>query len=820
MTETPPPAEAPKPETPLESEEERMLAAALERGEWDIAIEIYEERTQKSRDPRVVGGAYKAMGQIALEKLQNPDRARVYFEMAREQQQGDPEILEPLGRLYLEAGRLPEARGVLERLVKARDPEENPQEISRVAEDYRRLGRLALKMDEPSRALDYYRSSWDFEPDHQETLENLVDLCQRSGHEEDADIFEKALLYHHRQNLSEERLAEILTRAGMRRLEEGDRALALLKLLTALEVAPRLKGPREAVVQLYEKEESWPDVLTHRRALDGILEDPRERAENLRQIGEIYLTRFKDEDRALAAFQSAASAAPGDRNILGYLKKFYSERGEWKAIVTLQEQYIATLENPTEKSQAYEELASLLAEKLNNRRGAIEALHRALDADPKRTRCFDLLNEHLVQLGDLAGLEESFRRMISRVGEGADKQILLALYIGLGNVCREARKRKEAAEAYEHASSLAPQDPRYRETLADIYREDPATFPRAIEQHRQLLQMDPKRLPSLHALYDLYSGSDPERAFLVAGALCFLGGPRDDEKTFYEEVLRKRKKVQGKITEELWGRFLSHPQEDAFLTSLFRFIGPLAAQLYARPPKEFGLRNRDRLDINKNAELNFVGALRYVCDAFDVEYPDLFVPKGSQKIEFRPTLPPSVVVGRDMLSGIANQDLIFLLGKSIAYLRPSYLLLHELQGVYPEAPRHLPELRTVYLAILRLADPDINIPPAEVPRIQPFLPRLQKAIPREAQRSLAEYVRRHRAEAERADIVRWVAHAELATNRAGFVLCGDLQAAARVINSGDRLGQMTPQERIQDLVVYSYSEQHARLREALGLRVA
>src|SRR5262249_46529921 len=111
------------------------------------------------------------------------------------------------------------------------------------------------------------------------------------------------------------------------------------------------------------------------------------------------------------------------------------------------------------------------------------------------------------------------------------------------------------------------------------------------------------------------------------------------------------------------------------------------------------------------------------------------------------------------------------------------------------------------------------IPPAEVPRIQGYLPRLKKAIPQEALRSLSDYLSRKRAEAAKADIVRWVAHAELATNRAGFALSGELRAAAGVIEHEHRVGQMTPREKIQDLVLYSYSEQHARLREALGLRV-
>ena len=87
----------------MESEEERQIATAIAREEWDIAIELYEERAGKSRDPKLIGNAYKAMAAITLRKLKNKDRARIYYELAREQQKGDPEVLEPLSELYLEA---------------------------------------------------------------------------------------------------------------------------------------------------------------------------------------------------------------------------------------------------------------------------------------------------------------------------------------------------------------------------------------------------------------------------------------------------------------------------------------------------------------------------------------------------------------------------------------------------------------------------------------------------------------------------------------------------------------------------------------------
>jgi tetratricopeptide (TPR) repeat protein len=813
-------SEAPQGASPVDNEEERLLQAALERREWDLAIEMYEERAQKSRDPKVIGNAYKAAAKLSLQGLGHKDRARVYYEMAREQQKGDPEILDPLAELYTEAGRLDEARNALERLVKARAPKENPKELPAAAEDLRRLGRLSLKTGERAQAVKYYREAFEYDPVDRETLLQLADLNHSLNEGNQADIFEKALLYHHRTEIGDEKRAEILTRAGMRRLDQGNRPLAMLKLLTALEVAPNLKGPREAVVQLYTKEQSWPDVITHRKALTELLSSAPERAQNWREIGEVYLHFHKDEERALQAFREALKAAPTERSVIVYLKKFHAERGEWQEVTKLTEQLAELGRAPREKAELYEELSKLHAEKRRDKRAAVLALHKALDADPSLTRTFDALNQHLVELGDLAGLEESFRRMISRVGANAQLPIQIALLIGLGSVCREARKRREAAEAFEQVVRLEPQNPNHRETLAGIYQEDPATIPKAIEQHRALLQADPNRTSSLHALFDLYRQVDQDHAFLLAGTLSFLGGTRPDVVSFHNERKSGLKRARGKISDELWNRYLAHPQEDAFLSELFKVVGPYAAQLYARAAKDLNLKKADRLEIPKNEDLAFAKALKYVCDVLELEYPELYVPKGNLRLEFPATLPPSVVIGKDNLTGVTGQELQFILGKTIAYLRPAYLLLHQLQGAVPEVQRQLAEARMVYLSILQIAAPEIPIPPTERPRIEAFSPRLRKVLPPELVRRVGDFLLRRKAEAERADIVRWVAHAELATNRVGFVLAGELRAASRMIDADPRVGQMTPREKLQDLVFYSYSDQHARLREALGLTIA
>jgi hypothetical protein len=73
----------------------------------------------------------------------------------------------------------------------------------------------------------------------------------------------------------------------------------------------------------------------------------------------------------------------------------------------------------------------------------------------------------------------------------------------------------------------------------------------------------------------------------------------------------------------------------------------------------------------------------------------------------------------------------------------------------------------------------------------------------------------------RTDVKKWMQSVELTACRAGFTLCNDLEIAARMIQAEPPMGavDLTPKEKIQELVLFSISEQYFRLREALGIQI-
>src|SRR5207245_5519 len=68
----------------------------------------------------------------------------------------------------------------------------------------------------------------------------------------------------------------------------------------------------------------------------------------------------------------------------------------------------------------------------------------------------------------------------------------------------------------------------------------------------------------------------------------------------------------------------------------------------------------------------------------------------------------------------------------------------------------------------------------------------------------------------KADLKRWLQTIEVTASRAGLLLCADLEIAKKIIAAEPQLpGDLTPQDKLKELIVFSVSEQYFALRAAL-----
>jgi hypothetical protein len=116
--------------------------------------------------------------------------------------------------------------------------------------------------------------------------------------------------------------------------------------------------------------------------------------------------------------------------------------------------------------------------------------------------------------------------------------------------------------------------------------------------------------------------------------------------------------------------------------------------------------------------------------------------------------------------------------------------------------------------------PDAPVPPDAAASIDTTARALAPLMQPTAQEGLRHVVRKFMETKSAINIKRWVQATELTACRAGFVMCGDLEIAKKVLLMEPQLpGDLSPQEKITELIVFSISNEYFQLRKALGFAI-
>lgn len=277
----------------------------------------------------------------------------------------------------------------------------------------------------------------------------------------------------------------------------------------------------------------------------------------------------------------------------------------------------------------------------------------------------------------------------------------------------------------------------------------------------------------------------------------------------------KRAATQGdkQLDNEQWVRNVFHPSESLFIGKVFEMLVPAALrvkidQLQASRALPV-LDPRFRQD-PATSPLPIARTFGWAARSLGLACPPLYVrndmPGGLVAV---PANPPASIAGSTVLRGLSTSELAFLVGRHLAVYRGE----HYMRTLFPTVL----ELKVVLHAGIQIAEPAF-VPPREI--AQPV--RATSAL-------LAPYVEPVRAEGLRmvvrkltetgasTDVTLWYRSAKITRARAGFILCGDLDVARKILFAeGMTPDGLAPHEMMGELVAYSRSEQYAALRDALG----
>jgi golgin subfamily B member 1 len=164
-----------------------------------------------------------------------------------------------------------------------------------------------------------------------------------------------------------------------------------------------------------------------------------------------------------------------------------------------------------------------------------------------------------------------------------------------------------------------------------------------------------------------------------------------------------------------------------------------------------------------------------------------------------------------VLTGFNPLELTFIVGKHVAMYRPE----HYIRALFPTVT----ELTVLFFAAIKLVAPEQPVPPELANQIKATSERsrVRATDPRRGSEARREEVRRRRCEGE---------HQALGAGRradlqpGGLLGVGDLDVAKKIIAAEPQLpGDLTPQEKLRELLVFSVSDRYFKLRAQLGTNI-
>jgi hypothetical protein len=404
--------------------------------------------------------------------------------------------------------------------------------------------------------------------------------------------------------------------------------------------------------------------------------------------------------------------------------------------------------------------------------------------------------------------------MIYRLPQEGHRELKLMLWQNLGEVLRTRRRDFAGAiAAFEVADSLEPGNLDRRRILAELYLNAGEEFrAKAIRAHHDLLARDPSDIEAYRSLRGLYMDAGQyDRAWCLCAALSFLKRADREEAGFFRQYRRQKFGwSDARLRDEHWHKIVNHPEQSPRLSSILAVIAPVLAPATARPPSHYRLRpaeHRDAVDPRHPYPRIF----DRVTAVLGVPQADLYLrPRAQERLVMAHTPEaPSFVAGEELLGAADGLEGAFITAKKLSYLRPDLFLRCALPS--------RAQIGTALIAAMKLLHPPLQVAAGQAKVVEQHVTRLHQHLQPLQLEQLQRLLSKLDPARVAVEVERWWNAIELTSDRAGLVICGDLEAAVRMIGAEASSSEVAAEERVRALVAFFTSEAYLRLRGELGV---
>lgn len=787
---------------------ESVRLVQLDQGDWLAAAKTLEQETQYTQNPRQTSELLVDLGRIYDERLDEHERAVECYEAALRQDPDNEDAALPLATEYVKMERWSDAVPILDLLVKGMGKREEPEQHHLSFT----LGDVALKLGDSESAIKALLKAYQIDQHHLPTLLKLAEAHYVAQDWDKAFKYYQMLLVHHRDSLGRDETTDVFYKLGVIKREQGDRRKALNMFDKALEEDAHHRPTLEAMVGVYEKAQDWEQVIHYRKLVLEVAEI-EERFQLLQDIGDLWHEKLKNSQKAIESYAESSELEPNNHRLLHKLLMLYQQTRQWDEAIGIIQRISDLDERTNAKSKYAYTVAVILRDEIKDMDRSIDKFNEALDLDDSQLKAFEAINKILNQTKDWKQLERAFRKMLHRVSGKGNLDLEYNLWHNLGVIYRDRLKQYENAIAAFATviDRIRPDSEKDHQILAELHTLIGGdNIAHAIERHQWLIRQDPYRVDSYQKLYKLYFDARAyDKAWCLAATLCFLKKADAEQEQFFADN-RPNGPIRptNRLNDERWLKDLVHPDQDLLASKIFEQLWGGVLSVRHQTDKQAGLSKK--YEVNPaDSTVTFARTFGFVANVLGLPCPRLFLRTDVQGgLTAMPTWPLASLSGSTLLSGYQPNDLMFVVGRHLADYRPEHYIRTML--------RSNTELKTVLMAGLRFSGVIPSADAAVEQTAQQLAPKVQQA----QQDALRRLGKRFVEAGARTDIKRWLQAVELTACRSGFLVCNDLETAARMVTQLPAAAiDVPPKEKVKELVLFSVSEEYFRLREHLGIRI-
>ncbi len=803
----------------------QRLAEVLARlGDVDNAIQQFRASSADAK-------TFVATLKREADRVEGPVRARLLAEVARvyatelsdslasnhyysEALSLDSQLVnaaEPMADILLAEKSWDKAAPLLENLLRQGRMTRDPAWLHR---RYVQYGQCCDRLGKAAPALQAFRDAYELNPRDTATVMGLGKLLFESKEWEPAIRIFGLLLNEHtgRMQPAEVTGTHFMAARAFEGIDDEGRAIASHQRV--VELNPRHRESLRALVEAFDRRKDWANFIRYADLLVVVEPEPLVRFRQLTKVGEVWATMLNRPDLAMVAYRAALDIDSGSIVVLRKLLDLYTRTEKYPLAVKVLERLIVGETQAPRRATLHYTAGVLHRDHVGNESAAVDHFEAALDDDRDMLKSFEAIDRILTSRKDWRGLERSYRRMLNRVTPAETptaKRTERLLWEGLAEIYRSRLGNYEMAiDAYKVLEALSQGDEKFRRILAELY-EKMGDAEGALNEHRRLIEEDPKRVDSFHVLHDAYLHTARyDAAWCVAGALCFLRSSNANEDSYHQKYLGRNLRLgQGVLTHEKYS-YLTHGSQDAVLSALLSYAAEGLRSIYGVPLRSHGIDAKRAL-ISADSDVVFRQIWTYVAQTLAMpSAPELYATKAPGLTNLNGET-PAVGVGPERRESANDRESAFYAAKMAFSMRPE----NYLGSLFPAEA-----LQTMLMAVLESADPSFGYTQQlRDPNFEKAVKELRK-LPDPLKAPLRTLVGKFKQRGAVADMGHWLNGLEHSSNRAGLLFCGDLATAASCVRYGSSaFGSLNHETRIRELLLFSISEPYFGLREHLQLAI-